>query len=132
MFWQNFPRFFKFEMPVIASAKKCARQDAKKRVRNHAFLSNMRSLFKNIIKHAEKGEIENIEKFFSEAQSAIDKCVKKNLIHKNNAARKKARIAKIVAELEKKGKKAKIAKVNKAAQKPVKKTEKTEKKPAKK
>ncbi len=86
-------------MPIIASAKKRMRQNEKRRVQNHAFLSNMRSLFKNVFHYTKKKEGEKAGKAYSDAQSAIDKCVKKNLIHKNNAARKKARLAKAIASL---------------------------------
>jgi small subunit ribosomal protein S20 len=86
-------------MPIIASAKKRNRQNKPRRVRNHATLANMRSLFKNIIKAAEKGDSETALKYFSDAQSAIDTCVKKNLIHANNGARKKARIARALNKI---------------------------------
>ncbi len=82
-------------MPIIASAKKRMRQNTKVRVRNHAQLSKMRSLYKNLVKWSEAGEGEKVGKYFDEAQKSIDTCAKKNLIHKNNAARKKSRIARL-------------------------------------
>ena len=82
-------------MPIIASAKKRMRQNNKVRGRNHAQLSKMRSLYKNLVKWSEADEGEKVAKYFDEAQKSIDTCAKKNLIHKNNAARKKSRIAKL-------------------------------------
>lgn len=83
-------------MPVIASAKKRARQNDVRRVRNHSQISRMRTLYKNIGKWIEAGEGEKAESFLKEAQKSIDTCAKKNLIHKNNAARKKSHIAKLL------------------------------------
>ena len=65
-------------------------------VRNHAQSSRMRSLIKNIVKWVEGGEMEKARAIFDETQKAIDTCAKKNIIHKNNAARKKSRIARLV------------------------------------
>jgi len=83
-------------MPIIASAKKQMRQNIKSNIRNHAQLSNMRSLYKNIVKWVEAGEKDKAKEFFDEAQKAIDTCAKKNLIHMNNASRKKSRIARLL------------------------------------
>ncbi len=83
-------------MPIIASAKKRMRQNDKTRVRNHAQLSKMRSLYKNLVKWSDAGEGEKVSQFFDEAQKSIDTCAKKNLIHKNNAAHKKSRIARLL------------------------------------
>ena len=73
------------------------RQNAVSNTRNHAQLSRMRTLIKNIIKWTEGGEVKKAEGAFNETQKSIDTCSKKNLIHKNNAARKKSRIARIIA-----------------------------------
>ncbi len=84
----------------------------------------MRSLYKNIVKWAQGGEVEKAEQFFDEAQKAIDTCAKKNIIHKNNASRKKARLAKLITEA-KNNPKPKVEKATKkttkaaAAKKPV-------------
>ncbi len=71
------------------------RQNNVARVRNHAQLSKMRSLYKNIIKWSTAGETAKVSEYFDEAQKSIDTCAKKNLIHRNNAARKKSRIARL-------------------------------------
>lgn len=73
------------------------RQNDVHRVRNHANMSRMRTLYKNIGKWIESGDGEKAESFFKEAQKSIDTCAKKNLIHKNNAARKKSRIANLIS-----------------------------------
>jgi small subunit ribosomal protein S20 len=77
-------------MPVIKSAKKKLRKDRKREIVN----KNLKNLFKKSIKLAEKNPSEaNIKK----AVKIIDKTAKKNIIHKNKAARIKSRLAKLSA-----------------------------------
>jgi len=106
-------------MPIIKSAKKRMRQSAKKRVANHATLANMRSLVKNVFRFSKEKAGEKVGDFFSQSVSAIDKCVKKNLLHKNNAARKKSRIFKAVDKLQQSGVKVQIKKLEKPQPKKV-------------
>lgn len=74
-------------MPVIKSAKKKLRQDKKRTALNN----KLENLFKNLVKEAKKSPTqENIK----EAISAVDKAAKKNIIHKNKAARLKSALAK--------------------------------------
>lgn len=83
------------------------RQNETAQVRNHAQLSRMRSFIKNIVKWTEGGEVKKAEAAMNDAQKSIDTCAKKNLIHKNNAARKKSRIARLIAGAQKKAPSAK-------------------------
>jgi len=77
-------------MPVIKSAKKKLRKDRKKEIVN----KNLKNLFKKTIKLAEKSPSEvNVKK----AVKIIDKIAKKNIIHKNKAARIKSKLAKLLA-----------------------------------
>lgn len=92
-------------MPVIKSAKKKLRKDRKREIVN----KNLKNLFKKSIKLAEKNPSEaNVKK----AVKIIDKTAKKNIIHKNKAARIKSKLAKLLA-----GKKT-PAKVPQKAKKP--------------
>jgi len=70
------------------------RQDKKRTERNREVLANMRSLVKNILIWTKSGETKKAESMFALTQQAIDMAAKKNLIHKNNAARRKAAVAK--------------------------------------
>jgi ribosomal protein S20 len=82
-------------MPILDSAKKRARQNVKANKRNHARLSRMRSLVKNIVKWTKNNEeIKKAEENFSETQKSIDMCEKNNLIPKGKANREKRKIAK--------------------------------------
>jgi len=80
-------------MPVIKSAIKRARQAKPRTERNRQTLSRMRTLVKNVLLWTKAGEKEKAESFFPDAQKAVDMAAKKNLIHKNNAARRKASLA---------------------------------------
>ena len=92
-------------MPVIKSAKKKLRKDRKREIVN----KKLKNLLKKNIKLAEKNPSEaNVKK----AVKIIDKTAKKNIIHKNKAARIKSKLAKLLA-----GKKP-IAKVAKKTKKP--------------
>jgi len=78
-------------MPIIKSAMKRMRQTIKRRARNVATKRDLRVALKNFT--ATKAS-----ESLSKAQSEIDKAVKKNLMSKNTAARKKAQLAKIAKE----------------------------------
>ncbi|MFH1186870.1 MAG: 30S ribosomal protein S20 [Candidatus Levyibacteriota bacterium] len=75
-------------MPVIKSAKKKLRKDKKRTQQN----KELKALFKNtLIKATKKPTEENLRKTIK----AIDKLAKKNIIHKNKAARLKSKLAKL-------------------------------------
>lgn len=84
-------------MPIIKSAKKALRRSRKLNERNDKFKIDMKKSIKNLeraVKSWDKQE--NIDKLYKNAFSCIDKASRKNLIHKNNAARKKWRIAQMI------------------------------------
>lgn len=76
-------------MAIIKSAKKAIRSSARKRVFNLRRQKAMRDAVKVFIKAPS-------EKLLPAAYQAIDKAMKRGIIKKNNAARKKARLAKLV------------------------------------
>lgn len=84
-------------MPIIKSAKKRVKQAAKTQERKREFKTRMLTMIKNIVKFVQLGEVEKAQSFHAEAQKSIDTAAKKNIIHKNNANRKKARIARVIA-----------------------------------
>lgn len=73
-------------MPIIKSAKKRVRVTAKATARN----VKTKKLVKGSVKQL---RVKPNQAALSKAQSAIDTAVKKGLIHKNKAARKKSRLA---------------------------------------
>ncbi len=86
-------------MPIIKSAKKRARQTLVREARNKLTKKNMREAIKALRADVANGG-KNAGELFKKAQSLIDTAVKKNVIHKNNGSRKKARLN---AELKKLG-----------------------------
>ena len=79
------------------SAKKRIRQSEKKRVRNQASLTKMKTLIKKVHTATDKAGAEVVLK---DAISFIDKSVTKGRLHKNTAARKKSSLTKHVNKLE--------------------------------
>jgi small subunit ribosomal protein S20 len=78
-------------MPVIKSAKKKLRKDKKRELQNKI----LKNLFKKAVKQAEKNpSVANIRN----AVKIIDKIAKKNIIHKNKAARIKSKLSKLVSD----------------------------------
>ncbi len=76
-------------MPIIQSAKKRARQEVIRRERNVKTKRDMKSALKSLEAAVAKNSPADVAKAMSQVQSSLDKAVKKNLIHKNKAARKK-------------------------------------------
>ena len=99
-------------MPIIKSAKKQLRQNKKRKARNDRFkvlYTEARKAFEKAIKawDAKKAREIMVNKkdkdwktIKSGLQSLIDKLAKKNIIHKNNASRKKAKFVKMLKALE--------------------------------
>jgi small subunit ribosomal protein S20 len=82
-------------MPITQSAKKAIRGSLRKK----AFNDQRKKVMKEIIKKIEKTvktDKAGAAKMLSSAFQAIDKTAQKGAIKKNNAARKKARLAKLV------------------------------------
>lgn len=100
-------------MPVLKHAKKKLRQDKKRTADN----LKIRESFKKLIK---KAKANPTSEAISAAVSSIDKAAKKNIIHKNKAARLKAALSKAGTE---KQVKTEVKKTTKAG-KPTKKTSK--------
>ncbi len=80
-------------MPIIKSAKKRVRTAAKAKSRNTQTKRTMREALKAFAASLDSGKSAEISKAQAAATSAIDKAAKKDVIHKNKAARKKAQLA---------------------------------------
>lgn len=79
-----------------ASAKKRARQTEKRRLRNRANMSSMKTAIKKVREAVEKKDLSNIDNLLRDAQSVIAKTKRKGSIHKNNMARRISRLAQLV------------------------------------
>lgn len=86
-------------MPNIKSAKKRVLVTEKKAQQNKAIKSALKTQIKKFLAAVSAGEKEQAAALYPETVSAIDSAVTKGIIHKNNAANKKAKLAKKLASL---------------------------------
>lgn len=88
-------------MANIKSAIKRNKQNEKRRLRNRYFSGRARTFVKKARLAIEGGKIDDARQTALEAVRALDKAAEKGVIHKNNAARRKSRLMKHLAALEK-------------------------------
>ena len=86
-------------MPNIKQQEKRMRLAAKQRLRNRQYKSSIRTLFKRLQASVEEKDRQGASVLFTELTAKIDKAASKGVIHKNNAARKKSRVARLYARL---------------------------------
>ena len=86
-------------MPILKSAKKQLRQNATRRLRNDRFRDLFREARVAFERFVAGEKVNEATDAFPKLQKIIDTLAKKNLIHKNNAARKKSRFAGMLAKL---------------------------------
>jgi small subunit ribosomal protein S20 len=84
-------------MPVIKSAKKQLRQSRVKKARNYPLRNEVKSVIKKGLELIKDGKLAEAAKFMPKAYQTIDMACKKNIIHRNNAAHKKSRLAKALS-----------------------------------
>lgn len=83
-------------MPKIKSAKKAMRQARSRTVRNRA----QRSALRTAVKHVRAAATADAAaKAYAVAARLLDRAARKGLIHKNNAARHKSRLAAMLKKL---------------------------------
>jgi small subunit ribosomal protein S20 len=78
------------------SAKKRILVNAKKRGRNQAYISSVRTAVKKVRTAIEKGQTAEVAGLLVAAQSLLHKAASRGLIHRNTASRKVARLAAFV------------------------------------
>ena len=83
-------------MPLTKSAKKALRQSLKKRARNLAYKTKIKRLIKKVKFLISEQKIEEAKKILPQVYKILDKAVKKGVIKKNTASRKKSKIAKSI------------------------------------
>ena len=79
-------------MATHKSAEKRHRQSEKRRVRNHALKSQLRTLVKRVLTAVEKKDASAAETELRVAARALDKAVTKGVLHRNNASRRLSRL----------------------------------------
>ena len=86
-------------MANIKSQIKRNRQNEKRRVRNRVFRGKARTLVARARTLVDTGEKATSAEAVRLAVSALDKAAEKGVLHRNNAARRKSRLMKRLAQL---------------------------------
>jgi small subunit ribosomal protein S20 len=82
-------------MPHTKSAIKRGRQSQERRARNRAALKRIKTQEKRLLDALKSGNAATIATETNLAQKIIDQAAAKGVIHKNNANRKKAHLARL-------------------------------------
>ncbi len=79
-------------MPIKKNAIKYMRVTARKTEKNKIVKGVVKSAIKKTREAVAAGKFDDAQKFYKEAQKALDKAAEKNIIKKNTAANKKSRL----------------------------------------
>ena len=74
-------------------AKKAARQSVKQFQRNRSVRSSTRTTMVRALRSVRSGDVDAAEPAFQEAVSALDRAVRKGVVHKKTVSRYKSRMA---------------------------------------
>ena len=85
-------------MPITKNAKKALRASLRKQAVNDRTKKVVKEGIKRVEKLAHSKEWKEATAGLSKAYSAIDKAVKKGVLKKNTAARKKSRLSRVAKE----------------------------------
>ncbi len=100
-------------MPIIKSSIKRVKVAEKRQKRNIITKKKYKELIKKFIKLIGEDKIKEAQDLLPRVQKTVDMATKKNLLHKNNAARKKSQLAKMVLDPKEKKPTEKTAEVKK-------------------
>ena len=78
------------------SALKRARQNEKRRLRNRASNTRLRSQIRKLRRAVEEGNVDQAKQLLRPTLSLIDRSVQKGVLHDNAAARRKSRLTRLV------------------------------------
>ena len=84
---------------AIGSAEKRDKQNLKRRLRNRAAISQVKTCIKKVEEALAAKDAEKAKKELQRACRVIDQTVTKGILHKNNAARKKSRLTRLFNNL---------------------------------
>ena len=87
-------------MPNHKSAIKRMRQNEKRRTYNRTYITRTRNFVKRARVALQEGEAKAAEASVREAIRDLDKAASRGIIHKRNAARRKSRLMKQLAQLQ--------------------------------
>lgn len=84
-------------MPITKSAAKSARQSLERQEHRQPYKTAMKTAIRKVVDAAKAGKKDEAKKLLPAVYKAIDTAAKKHLIHRKNADRKKALMAKLAA-----------------------------------
>jgi small subunit ribosomal protein S20 len=88
-------------MASHASALKKNRQDQKRRIRNRAHASRLRTQLKKMAVALQSGDATAATGLMKETVALVDRTAKHRVIHRNAASRTKSRLARALAKIQK-------------------------------
>lgn len=88
-------------MPNIKSSIRSVKTDAKRRLKNAAEKSRVKSAMRKTVDAVKAGNADEAKEALRLAVKTIDKAASNHVLHKNAASRKKSRLAKQVNALSK-------------------------------
>ena len=80
-------------MPNIKASVRSVKTDNERRAKNAAEKSRVRTAMRKVLDAVESGNAEEAKTYLSAATKTIDQAAANHVYHKNNAARKKSRLA---------------------------------------
>ena len=80
-------------MPNIKSSVKSIKRDQKRRARNLFEKDRIKKARKSLMEAIANNDVEEAKKLLTLAHKALDQAAANNTIHRNNAARKKSKLA---------------------------------------
>lgn len=84
-------------MPIIQSAIKRARQNTVRRTRRQPFKTQLKTAMRAFGDLVKAGKMDEAKTLLPRVYKAIDTAAKKQIIHPNNAARKKSLFSRMLA-----------------------------------
>ena len=82
-------------MPITKPAKKALRQSERKRAQNLKRKKAASEVIRDIKKLVQAGKTDEAMKLLPQAFKALDKAVKRKILHKNTAGRRKSKLSKL-------------------------------------
>ena len=83
-------------MAITKSAKKAIRKNKRQRAHNLVYINNIKSAIKEARVFVVQKKIKEAKELLSKVYAALDKAAKIGVIKKNNASRRKSRLAKLI------------------------------------
>jgi len=83
-------------MAITLSAKKAIRQNKRRRAHNLVYINKLKSLIKDMKTLVVQKKTKEAQEMLPKVYQILDKAAKVGIIKKNNASRRKSRLAKMV------------------------------------